>query len=406
MKKNFTSLLNGISTATFSMAERQLWIAFWAVPTIGLKSFWQCMWTYHHFTLNPEEFWENKFGIWDRCSLTEKQQLSIKKFKKEHNFIEYNEQLRVSGIQVLFFSDASYPTLLKNTDGFPPVLFIKSRQSVTHLHNALVLPIAVVGTRHMTSYGDFLIERFVSELVEAQASIISGFMYGVDFAAQKRAVTLNGKSIAVLGYGFQYCFPRSQQLAMTDFLEQGAIFMSEYAPEVAPHPGNFVQRNRIIAGLALGTLVIEAATKSGSHITANFAAEFGRLVFTIPGPITNPYSEGTKVLLKNGAIPVTSAKEILEEFNADYHLNLQLAETTNLAVRESPSTHSASHQDLPAVERRIIQLLAEQGSLNFNQLLGSQAWPAHRLSLALLELETTAQIRRVFDRYCLVKTPV
>ncbi len=174
--------------------------------------------------------------------------------------------------------------------------------------------IAVVGTRHVTSYGRMVTQRFTKDLVNAGFVIVSGFMYGVDAIAHETAIDCGGKTIAVLGYGLEApYYPRSHARLAEKILSHGSCIVSEFDSRTVAIPENFPRRNRIVSGLSLGVLVTQAGVKSGSLITARLAVEQGREVFAIPGPIESPYSEGTKELINLGAKLVTSIRDIVDE---------------------------------------------------------------------------------------------
>lgn len=174
--------------------------------------------------------------------------------------------------------------------------------------------IAVVGTRHVTSYGRKVTQRFTKDLVNAGFVIVSGFMYGVDAIAHETAIDCGGKTIAVLGYGLDApYYPRSHARLAEKILSHGSCIVSEFDSRTVAIPENFPRRNRIVSGLSLGVLVTQAGVKSGSLITARLAVEQGREVFAIPGPIDSPYSEGTKELINLGAKLVTSIRDIVDE---------------------------------------------------------------------------------------------
>lgn len=371
-------------------------LSLWSVPGIGLQSFSRINFLIKKFQIKDEDFWQNKYAIWEKSLLNKRQIESVKLFKKEHDLSSYYSQVQDRGLRVIFKEENCFPKLLKEIDSCPPLLFLKSRLSDFALNQAFNnLPIAVVGTRKMTSYGRWLIKEIVKDLANLGCNIVSGFMYGVDLAAQTVAVAEGGQTIAVLGYGLDHCFPDRQRGEMQAFLEQGAIFLSEYPPTTMAKAGNFVQRNRLIAGLSLATLVIEAGERSGSHITANYANDFGRLVFAIPGPITNPYCEGTKFLIKNGAIPVSSARELLEELRGDYQFKNQ-----QVKLDSSLQDFSKKNQ-VNSSKEGIVNYLLEHGSLSFDQLLVLTNWSTTKLSSNLFELEIAGKIKQKAGLYCL-----
>lgn len=173
--------------------------------------------------------------------------------------------------------------------------------------------IAVVGTRHVTDYGRKVTYSLARDLATAGFTIVSGFMYGVDAIAHGAAIDAGGKTIGVLGFGFDYMYPKSHASLAKRMLETGNTLVTEFEPEVPAMPQNFPRRNRIVSGLCLGVVVTEAAKNSGSMITARLAVEQGREVFAVPGPIDSLYSEGTKELINLGAKLVTNVSDIVDE---------------------------------------------------------------------------------------------
>lgn len=204
--------------------------------------------------------------------------------------------------------DPRYPRLLKEIPDPPETLYIEGKLNF----NARPA-IAVVGTRKITPYGREMARRFTQELVRKGFLIVSGFMYGVDAVAHRTALELSGPTVGVLGFGFDYMYPKEHRSLAREMIERGNALITEYPPSVSPRPFNFPARNRIVSGMCLGVLVIEAAPKSGSKITAACAANQGREVFAVPGPVGSVYSEGTKELINLGAKLVTSVDDILAE---------------------------------------------------------------------------------------------
>jgi DNA processing protein len=339
--------------------------------------------------LSDEEFWANKNHIWQEMLIHEKIVESINKFKKEHNLLDNLAALDASGIQTLTFEEKAYPALLLATEDFPIVLFVKSRLKVGDQawQDAFAKTISVVGTRKMTAYGQLVIKQLLPPLIVAGKTIVSGFMYGVDLAAAQSAIENNGQTIAVLGFGFNHCFPSSQKKIMQKFLERGAIFLSEFPPETEAKAAHFVIRNRIVAGLSKATLVIEAAARSGSHITASYANDYGRLVMAVPGPITNPFSEGTKTLISQGAILVNSAADILTEIGGDYHLDFLAQGTKNLVETSTD---------------KLLQNLTFYPELAFEDLLKNTSIDCEKLNQLLFDLELQGKIIKKWGKYCLV----
>lgn len=206
-------------------------------------------------------------------------------------------------------SDTKYPRLLSEIPDPPQVIYVRGRGPKINLEKT----IAVVGTREVTPYGKEVTKRLVRELVEKGLVIVSGLALGVDTVAHETAIASGGKTIAVLGCGIDITYPTRNASLYWKIINGNGAVVSEFGVGVKTEVSRFTTRNRIISGLSLGVVVIEGDEHSGSLITAKYAAEQGREVFAVPGPITSPYSRATSILLKNGAKLVESADDIIEE---------------------------------------------------------------------------------------------
>jgi len=211
------------------------------------------------------------------------------------------------GVQVLLQNDPTYPELLKQIADPPPVLFVRGE----------ILPqdqvaIAIVGTRHPSLYGLRQAERLAGSLARAGITIVSGLARGIDAAAHRGALAASGRTLAVLANGVLDIYPPEHKQLAEQILSQGAL-LSEAPPGAEPLAGMFPQRNRLISGLSLGVVVVEAPSRSGALITARHATEQGREVFAVPGRVDEPTSHGCHRLIRDGAKLVESADDILEE---------------------------------------------------------------------------------------------
>lgn len=211
-------------------------------------------------------------------------------------------------VKLLKLKDSSYPWLLKQIFDPPKVLYCLGNQDL--LTKKLI---AVVGSRKMTDYGKWACQKLTSELCEKEFVIVSGLARGIDTSAHRAAINTRGLTIAVLGSGFDHIYPPENKEFAREIVEKGGLLISEYPPDQGVLPANFPKRNRIISGLSLAVVVIEAAIASGSLITARLAAEQGREVFALPGPINSEQSKGTAMLIQNGAKLVVEIEDILEE---------------------------------------------------------------------------------------------
>lgn len=230
---------------------------------------------------------------------------------------------RANDVRIVTQSDPLYPPLLLQISDPPVVLYVKGT-----LPDWSTPTIAVVGTRQITSYGRLVTQELTAQLVQAGCTIISGFMYGVDAVAHETVIEKKGKTVGVLGYGFGAPFyPRSHALLAETIYAAGSCLVTEFPPWQHATAANFPLRNRIVSGMSLGVVVTEAASKSGSKITAECAVNQGRDVFAVPGPIHSTFSEGTKELVNLGAKLVTTAVDILEELPMRISTGIRIEKT-------------------------------------------------------------------------------
>jgi DNA processing protein len=221
------------------------------------------------------------------------------------------ERLDKLEIKALTLEDINYPKLLEETEFAPFLLFIKGNTATLNKPS-----IAVVGTRKMTDYGRRVTTSLVSDLA-SKLTIVSGLARGVDGWAHRVCLQNKGKTVAVLGHGLDQIYPPEHRSLAEEIIKSGGALVSEYPLGYPINKVNFPQRDRILAGMTLGTLVIEGGQKSGTKITAGFAADYGREVFCVPGPIDSPQSDGSAELIQQGAKLVTKAQDIYDELNID-----------------------------------------------------------------------------------------
>jgi len=224
--------------------------------------------------------------------------------------------------------DSDYPELLKSIHSAPIVLYaIGQRDALSYLH------FAMVGSRNPTAGGKRLAEDFAAELSKSGLNVCSGLALGIDYHSHLGALKANCATVAVLGNGLSSIYPAPHKKIARQIIEQG-LLLSEYPPATKPSPGHFPQRNRIISGMSTGVLVVEAAKKSGSLITAHYALEQGRDVFAIPGSLHNPLARGTHSLIKQGAKLVETAHDIIEELAPMVSIVLNKAASVESCVQE------------------------------------------------------------------------
>jgi DNA processing protein len=225
----------------------------------------------------------------------------------------FTKRLAERSLRFLGRSELAFPALLRAIHDPPIGLFVRGNADLDLLSRPAV---AVVGARACSSYGGHVARSLGRELASAGLVVISGLARGIDGAAHRGALEADGLTVAVLGCGIDRDYPASHRELARGIVERGLI-VSEYAPGVEPAPWRFPARNRVIAGLAAATIVVEARERSGALITADLALEEGREVFAVPGEITSSLSKGTNALLRLGATPLTGVSDVLEHFGLE-----------------------------------------------------------------------------------------
>ena len=273
-------------------------------------------------------------------------------------------------------ADAGYPALLREISGPPPQLFVRGSVEV------LALPqIAIVGSRNATPAGAETAHDFASHLAGSGFCVTSGLAEGIDAAAHRGALQASGRTIAVCGTGPDIVYPRQHERLADDIIAGGGAIVSEFAPGTPVFRSNFPRRNRLISGLSVGTLVVEAGVRSGALITARHAMEQGREVFAVPGSIHNPVARGCHLLIRNGAKLVETAMDIVEELGG------------LLAGMQLPA--SPGPQSSPAVDTEYAQLLAAMAwdPVDADSLVARSGLTIGEVSSMLLMLELQGSVR-------------
>jgi DNA processing protein len=278
-----------------------------------------------------------------------------------------------AGCAILTLGDAAYPNRLLEIPDPPALLYARGR---VELLNRPAL--AIVGSRNATAQGERNARGFARAFSEAGLTIVSGLALGIDGAAHRGALEAEGSTVAVLGTGVNVSYPARHAALAEDIASRG-VLLSEFALGVQPAPGHFPRRNRLISGLALGCLVVEAALESGSLTTARAALEQGREVFAIPGSIHSPLSKGCHALIKSGAKLVESADDVLGELAA-------LLPAAAAPRRTVSSANPDAGGDSP--------LLALMGDdpVDVEALRTRSGWPAERIASELLRLELAGRV--------------
>jgi len=291
--------------------------------------------------------------------------------------------------QLLAYDSRDYPPLLRQIPDAPLVLYVRGDVQVLSQH-----AVAIVGTRRPSAYGSQVAHRLAHDLAQRQLVIVSGLARGIDSAAHRGALEGKGKTVAVQGRGMDEIYPSENRRFAEKIVESGAI-ISEFPIGTGPTPENFPIRNRIISGLSLGVVVVEAAEYSGSLITARLALEQNREVFAVPGNITAAQSFGPNHLIKQGAKLVDQWVDVIEEFPAE--IRLQLLPPADASEGESVTSETASlfEQSLTPDQKAVFEALRTDEALFVDAIFESVALPQARILQTLLELEMNGLIRQL-----------
>lgn len=294
---------------------------------------------------------------------------------------------------VMTILDEAYPSLLREISSPPLLLYIKGDLSILKKPQ-----IAIVGSRNPTPMGYKTAKEFASFLAGQGLVITSGLAMGIDAASHEGAL-INGKTVAVLGTGIDQTYPKRNNNLADSIVAQGAL-VSEFPLSTAPCQFNFPRRNRIISGLSLGVLVVEAALRSGSLITAKFALEQNREVFAIPGSIHNPLSKGCHYLIKSGAKLVENAEDILIELQETAHLNIELNKDMKKNVKKTDE--KLDFFELGVEYRNILSCIGFE-STAIDTMISLCSYSPEILSSMLLKLELQGFLARVPGGYLRLK---
>lgn len=283
------------------------------------------------------------------------------------------EKLARSGYRFLIWDDPEYPARLKEIDYPPAVLYVWGTLAAED-----EVAVAIVGTRRASPYGREVAREIASVLAASGVTIVSGLARGVDGIAHRAALDAGGRTVAVLGSGLDQVYPPEHR-KMAELIAGAGAVVSDYPIGTRPEGGNFPPRNRIITGLSMAVVVVEAGESSGALISADFAAEQGRDVFAVPGRINESRSRGTNKLIAAGAFPLLSPQDVLEA------LNLEMVAMQEVASRNLPAD---------PVERALIQALGDH-PLHIDELSRVSGLPAASISASLAMLELKGRVRQV-----------
>jgi DNA processing protein len=295
-------------------------------------------------------------------------------------------QAQAAGIRLLTWDEPEYPQRLRQIYDPPPLLYVRGNAELLNRHQ-----ISIVGSRRPTPYGNQMAERLARDLADRGLVIVSGLARGVDSSAHKGALSsaASGATIGVLGCGIDVIYPKENKKIFAEMESRGAI-ISEFPMGTFPGPQNFPIRNRVIAGMSLGVVVVEGAQYSGSLITARLAMEFGREVYGVPGNATQPTSFGPNQLIKQGAKLVTGWEDVIEELPTAVRAELLPVETTTSEQRAM-----LVEESLAPAELALYNLVTEDESLHVDELVERSGLTSSEVLAALFDLELKGVVRQL-----------
>ncbi|MFN8377048.1 MAG: DNA-processing protein DprA [Anaerolineae bacterium] len=297
---------------------RLIWLGLSLAPRFGPRRLKQIL---PAFGGDVHALWTASQTDLVSAGLDERAASEFTTFRSKVRLDEHARKTQAAGVRLLAWDDEAYPALLARIDDPPIILYIKGTLLAED-----EMSLAIVGTRKASAYGRDVASHFARRLSEHGVTIISGLAHGIDAVAHRAALEAGGRTLAVLGSGIDIIYPYDHKGLAEDICAHGAL-ISEFPMGTGPDRFNFPRRNRLISGLSLGVLVVEASEKSGALITATLAAEQGKDVFAVPGSIFSDASSGVNRLIQDGAKPVLNVDDILEEL----HLSAQAMDSRRVA---------------------------------------------------------------------------
>jgi len=291
---------------------------------------------------------------------------------------------KIDGCKLLNWTEPEYPQTLLQIYDPPVLLYVRGDPQVLNLPS-----ISIVGTRRPTIYGTQMAQRLGRDLAARGLVIVSGLARGIDAIAHQGAMDAHGRAIGVLGTGIDVCYPKENKKLYEKVLERGAI-ISEFPLRTHPAPENFPVRNRIVAGLPLGAVIVEGAQYSGSLITARLAMEFGREVFGVPGNVTQPVSFAPNLLIKQGAKLVTGAEDVIEELPTPVRAALVQAEQP-----ETEQRNLLAANGLNGSEKKLYELLSAENPVHIDEIVERSGLNSSEVLATLFTLEMKGIVRQL-----------
>src|ERR1035441_9877704 len=299
------------------------------------------------------------------------------------------QEVAKADCELVAYDDGAYPPLLKQIPDAPLLLYVRGDVKVLSQY-----AVAVVGSRRPSAYGSSVAHRLAHDLAQRQLVVVSGLARGVDSAAHRGALEAKGKTVAVMGSGIDIMYPRENKKLADEIAKSGAV-ISEFPLGTGPTPENFPIRNRIISGLSLGVVVVEAAEYSGSLITARLALEQNREVFAVPGNITSAQSFGPNHLIKQGAKLVDQWMDVIEEFTAEVRMQLLPPMETSDGEPMGAQAATLFEASLTPDQKAVFETLRVDQTSFVDEIVGAAEIPHPRVLAALLQLEMNGLIRQL-----------
>jgi len=378
------------------LESKQWWVALRLVPNLNRVRFYTLI---DHFQSPEAVFGATAKEIASLRGFNEELARSILAAPERRAWEAEFELIAKYGVRLLTLEDEEYPENFRQSSFPPPLLYVRG-----NLDPLDRFSVAVIGSRRATQYGKTVAEEFSARLAQAGVTIVSGFARGVDSVAHRAALASGGRTIGVLGNGLGVCYPSENSRLAEEIVSRGAL-MSEYPMLAPPDRFNFPERNHLIAALALGTLVVEAAEKSGALITAREALEENRFVFAVPGDITRENSRGTNALIQAGAKLVQSAEDILTEMapvlRGLLNSNKQNSRLSPEPISGLPSSSAAApgEEKLDELERVVLSHVRQE-PVYFDALLARMdaSVTVQQLSSVLFSLEMKRLVKQLPGR--------
>jgi len=295
-------------------------------------------------------------------------------------------------VKIVSLDDPAYPAPLRQIYDPPLLLYVRGDENIISQPG-----IAVIGTRHPTPYGSGMAERLACDLAARGLVIFSGMARGIDTAGHRGAIAGKGKTAAVFGTGVDVPYPKENSRLIDQLLGLGGAVISEFPMGTFPAPQNFPIRNRIISGISLGVLVVEAAEYSGTRITARSALEQNREVFAVPGNVTNKYSWGPNTLIKQGAKLVATWEDVWEELPQDVRLRLTPKEGDESSEVQTASLFGETESELSPHEKKIYRLLKADEATHIDEIVEAlqPEISSSEVFAALFELELAGKVKQL-----------